>query len=71
MGFRYIEGPDGDLFRFRFQQGIEEFIPKTLGAWRSRDLLRQDKTAMTKNGLLFLNTFLSEAFQELEESCPA
>ena len=68
MGFRYIEGPDNDLFRRRFSRGIEDFIPKTLNTWRARGLLRKDKAALTKEGLLFLNPFLLDVFRELDSS---
>jgi len=66
MGFRYIEGPDEGSFKRRFKKTIEEAIPKTLGDWRGRGLLRGDKDALTKEGLLFLNRFLLEAFEELD-----
>jgi oxygen-independent coproporphyrinogen III oxidase len=66
MGFRYIEGPDEDSFLRRFKKDIGEVIPKTLNAWRGRGLLCGDKCALTKEGLLFLNRFLLEAFEELD-----
>ena len=66
MGFRYAEGPDEELFERRFRRTIESCIPKTAEAWRSRGLLRKDKSALTKKGLLFLDAFLREAFQELD-----
>ena len=68
MGFRYIEGPDEDLFRLRFARGIGDFIPKTIEAWRSHGLFRKDKCALTKSGLLLLNRFLVDAFSELDVS---
>ena len=68
MGFRYIEGPDEDLFRLRFGRNIGDFIPKTIAAWRSRGLFRKDKCALTKSGLLLLNPFLIGAFDELDAS---
>jgi oxygen-independent coproporphyrinogen-3 oxidase len=66
MGFRYIEGPDEDLFMRRFRRNIESCIPKTIGAWRNRGLARKDKCALTKEGLLFLNPFLLDALAELD-----
>jgi oxygen-independent coproporphyrinogen-3 oxidase len=66
MGFRYMEGPDEGLFRKRFHQGLAEAIPRTLGRWQERDLVRRDKTALTREGLLFLNPFLVDCFRELE-----
>ena len=70
MGFRYIEGPDEDLFRRRFRRGIGDLIPKTLGAWQGRGLLRKDTAALTRDGLLFLDPFLIDAFKELDASFP-
>jgi oxygen-independent coproporphyrinogen-3 oxidase len=67
MGFRYAEGPDEALFRKRFRCGLKETIPGTLKRWRERGLVRQDKTALTKEGLLFLDRFLLECFKELED----
>jgi oxygen-independent coproporphyrinogen-3 oxidase len=65
MGFRYIEGPDEILFQHRFGRKIGELIPKTMSAWRERGLMLQDKAAFTKEGLLFLDAFLIDAFGEL------
>jgi oxygen-independent coproporphyrinogen-3 oxidase len=65
MGFRYVEGPDRDLFRRRFSVEVEALIPATLAAWRRRGLAAGDKTALTKEGLLWLNPFLLDAFEEL------
>jgi oxygen-independent coproporphyrinogen-3 oxidase len=65
MGFRYINGPDGALFRRRFRGTLEETIPHTLDTWRRRGMLRRDRTALTHEGLLFLDPFLMDAFGEL------
>jgi len=70
MGFRYIEGPDEGSFLRRFKRPIAEMIPKTIGAWRNRGLFSENKCALTKEGLLFLNRFLMEAFEELDLSFP-
>jgi len=53
MGFRYREGPDAELFRRRFGRTVEDYIPKTLSRWEGKDKM------------LFLNSFLREAFDEL------
>jgi oxygen-independent coproporphyrinogen-3 oxidase len=66
MGFRYIEGPDRNLFRRRFSGDVEALIPATLEAWRRRGLAAAEKTALTKEGLLWLNPFLLDAFKEAE-----
>jgi oxygen-independent coproporphyrinogen-3 oxidase len=65
MGFRYLAGPDPLLFARRFRRDIGECIPGTLARWRGRGLLRPDKIALTREGLLFLNPFLAECFEEL------
>ena len=66
MGFRFTGGPDGALFRKRFGREIEEVIPRTIAAWRTRGLFQADRTALTKGGLLFLNPFLLDTFLEME-----
>jgi oxygen-independent coproporphyrinogen-3 oxidase len=66
MGFRYVEGPDEALFRKRFRRSLTETIPGTLRRGRERGLVRRDKPALTKGGLLFLDPFLLECFRELE-----
>jgi oxygen-independent coproporphyrinogen-3 oxidase len=55
MGYRLAEGPDKSQFQSRFGHPIEHYIPKTLQNWKNRDIT------------LFLNSFLSEAFLELDE----
>ena len=65
MGFRLTEGPDGELFIRRFGKPIEEYIPRTIKKWRAGGLMRQERTALAKNGLLLLDKFLIEAFNEL------
>jgi oxygen-independent coproporphyrinogen-3 oxidase len=66
MGFRYIQGPGAALFRRRFKRDIEGFIGGTMARWRERRLMRTDRTALTKAGLLLLDRFVVEAFEELE-----
>jgi oxygen-independent coproporphyrinogen-3 oxidase len=66
MGFRLAGGPDGELFQRRFGRGIGETIPGTIAAWQERGLFRKDRTALTGGGLLFLNPFLLDAFQEID-----
>jgi oxygen-independent coproporphyrinogen-3 oxidase len=65
MGFRYIEGPDEVLFVRRFKRGIEDCIPRTLAKWREGAFVQTGKTALTGKGLLFLNSFLMDCFEEL------
>jgi len=54
MGFRYREGPDEQKFKRRFGLELKDCIPKTLSNWKNHDIM------------LFLNSFLLEAFDELE-----
>jgi len=55
MGFRCAEGPDRQLFKARFGCNVEDRIGRTLSLWKGRDIM------------LFLNSFLCDAFDELEE----
>jgi oxygen-independent coproporphyrinogen-3 oxidase len=72
MGFRYIEGPDPDLFARRFGIGLVECIPRTLAAWRKKSGADGKplaaEIALTREGLLFLNSFLLDAFREVDDS---
>jgi len=58
MGFRYCGGPDPQSFRRRFKCSIDECIPKTIERWKGRNIM------------LFLNSFLHEAFLEMESTLP-
>jgi oxygen-independent coproporphyrinogen-3 oxidase len=66
MGFRFIEGPDAGLWQQRFGRPLETCIPRTLAAWRGKGLIKADRLALTKEGLLFLDIFLLDIFKELE-----
>ncbi|MDR2048352.1 MAG: coproporphyrinogen III oxidase family protein [Treponema sp.] len=74
MGFRYTEGPCPELFRRRFGLGVEEAVPHTLEKWRAgprgipcgETLVQPGKTALSARGLLFLNRFLLDCFEELD-----
>jgi oxygen-independent coproporphyrinogen-3 oxidase len=65
MGFRYCQGPDPGLFHRRFGVDIEACIPQTIALWRDRGLLESAPLALTKQGLLFLDAFLKDAFGEI------
>jgi oxygen-independent coproporphyrinogen-3 oxidase len=68
MGFRYREGPDQFLFMQRFGTSIEDCIPKTISRWQERNFfMDHNNLTPSPNGLLFLNSFLREAFEELIE----
>jgi oxygen-independent coproporphyrinogen-3 oxidase len=66
MGFRYCEGPDKGLFKQRFGRDIEDCIPKTIALWSERNFFQTGQTLKpSKQGLLFVNGFLRDAFNEL------
>jgi oxygen-independent coproporphyrinogen-3 oxidase len=71
MGFRYIQGPDPALFRRRFGRDIEGFIWQTASRWRERGLMRPDRAALTREGLLFLDPFVVDAFEEIDAASAA
>ena len=68
MGFRFREGPDPLSFRRRFGCGIEDCIPRTISRWGYNffDAKRPGRLVPSPEGLLFLNSFLLDAFSELE-----
>jgi oxygen-independent coproporphyrinogen-3 oxidase len=68
MGFRYIEGPDEALFQKRFGRTIESLVPETLAKWRGGGKMRSGLCALNREGLLMLNSFLTECFIELDRS---
>ncbi|MCL2719809.1 MAG: coproporphyrinogen III oxidase family protein [Treponema sp.] len=55
MGYRCKEGLDNELFCQRFGCSIADYIPKTLERWKNKDKM------------LFLNSFIKNAFAELDE----
>ncbi|MCL2808854.1 MAG: radical SAM family heme chaperone HemW [Treponema sp.] len=55
MGYRCKEGLDNELFQQRFGYSIEDLIPKTLERWKEKDKM------------MFLNSFVKDAFAELDE----
>ena len=70
MAFRLIEGLNRELFYKRFGFDISSIIPKTINAWKEKKLLKIEKNFVTlkENGLLLLNSFLCEAFIEIEKT---
>jgi oxygen-independent coproporphyrinogen-3 oxidase len=68
MGFRYCEGPDKELFKRRFGREIEDCIPKTIALWSKRNFFQTARELKpSKQGLLFVNGFLRDAFEELSD----
>jgi oxygen-independent coproporphyrinogen-3 oxidase len=70
MGFRCRGGPEAGLFTGRFGLSLEEAIGGTLARYRDRGLVipgDQGKGwALSKEGLLFLDPFLVDVFNELD-----
>jgi coproporphyrinogen III oxidase-like Fe-S oxidoreductase len=69
MGFRCRAGPDPLLFKQRFGCNIEDCIPETIARWRGRGFFETGQSggslAPSREGLLFLNAFLRDAFEEM------
>jgi oxygen-independent coproporphyrinogen-3 oxidase len=70
MGFRCTRGPEAGLFAARFGLSLEDAIPRTLASYRGRGLVvpgeQGEGWALSKGGLLFLDPFLIDAFNELD-----
>jgi oxygen-independent coproporphyrinogen-3 oxidase len=68
MGFRCVSGPDAGLFSRRFGVSLGDAIPATLRKWRERGFMAQENAglSLTKEGLLFLDPFLIDAFGEVD-----
>jgi oxygen-independent coproporphyrinogen-3 oxidase len=69
MGFRCTRGPEAGLFAGRFGLSLEEAVGGTLAKYRDRGLLAggdREGWALNKGGLLFLDPFLVDAFNELD-----
>ena len=69
MGFRCRTGPDPLIFKQRFGCSIEDCIPRTIARWRERGFIETESNrgslALSREGLLFLNAFLCDAFGEV------
>jgi oxygen-independent coproporphyrinogen-3 oxidase len=70
MGFRYVEGPGGERFKNRFGRSLSASIPRTRAAWEKRGFFappgRGAGLRPSREGLLFLDAFLRDAFAELD-----
>ena len=72
MGFRLVEGVDDEEFAECFGFSLFELIPKTINKWAKMGLFvyeeyskgRQAK--LTKEGMMLLDTFLCDAFEEMD-----
>ena len=70
MGFRYRGGPDPQSFERRFGRDIEGCIPETVARLREKGFFETDapkgRLAPSSEGLLFVNSFLRDAFAEMD-----
>ena len=65
MGYRLCNGLDEDNFIRRFGRKSSSFIPETISHWSSRGLLNPNNSSLNENGLLFLDSFLSDVYDEI------
>ncbi|ULQ59998.1 radical SAM family heme chaperone HemW [Brucepastera parasyntrophica] len=68
MGMRLAAGIDCGEFERRFKTGVFQYIGGTLSRWEAKKLLRlaDGRIALTGEGLLYLNSFLTECIYEIE-----
>jgi oxygen-independent coproporphyrinogen-3 oxidase len=70
MGFRCKRGPEAGLFAGRFGRSLEEAIGGTLAKYRDRGLVAGGDQgrgwALNREGLLWLDPFLVDAFNEVD-----
>ncbi len=69
MGLRLSEGLNIAEFQKRFNKNIEQLIPSSIKKWTESKFLTisEEKIKLTKEGNLFLNSFLEDAFYELSK----
>ncbi|HAK44378.1 MAG TPA: hypothetical protein DCO79_00425 [Spirochaeta sp.] len=65
MGLRLSNGVDNDIFHSRFGKSPSEFIPSTAAAWAEQGMFDIKKSRLNDRGQLFLDSFLSEVYDEL------
>ena len=70
MNLRLCEGLDRRAFAKRFGRNIESLIGKTISQWTGagRALTYGNFFKLSPEGLVFLNSFLQEAFREIEQT---
>ncbi len=69
MGMRLSKGIRDEDFLARFSLSLDECFGGTIKKWERDGKLKREggRTALTEEGLLFLNTFLVECFEEFSE----
>jgi oxygen-independent coproporphyrinogen-3 oxidase len=67
MGMRLADGIERRVAASRFGADLVDLIPNAVAAWSARGLLlvTNDRIALTREGLLFLNRFLEDCAREL------
>ena len=65
MGCRLTEGIDENLFRKRFGDRSFNLIPETVEKWSEKNLYDTVNMRLNDNGLLFLDGFLADVYEEL------
>jgi oxygen-independent coproporphyrinogen-3 oxidase len=68
MGGRLKKGIDKNVFTSRFGHPPEYYIPETISAWRAAGLTGIGSCALNDDGMLLLNRFISEIYDELKKN---
>ena len=68
MGGRLKAGIDAEAFKERFGGFPESFIPQTISRWASAGLTGAGPCALNDEGMLLLNRFISETYDELKKN---
>ncbi|MDC7228653.1 MAG: radical SAM family heme chaperone HemW [Spirochaetales bacterium] len=68
MGCRLTDGIDVEGFKAKFGQHPSLFIPETSKAWEARGAWDSPSASLTEKGLLFLDSFLYEVYNELTKT---
>ena len=68
MGCRLIEGINKEIFCKRFEKSPAQFIPVTIAKWMKSDCINKNgvgQASLNAKGLLFLDSFLKDVYDEL------
>ena len=73
MGFRLVEGVDDGEFKDGFATSLFALIPtveefySSAGELEANSSTKKTRLKLTKKGMMLLNSFLCEAFGEIDE----
>ncbi len=69
MGLRINEGVNLKDFKTKYQKDLRQLISKSIEKWSKQNMLKvnDENIYLTDESSLFLNAFLEDAFDELEE----